>query len=174
MTSERNNAPATGRRRKVRRSPKPRVPGGYRVMVFCVSVLLGLPVALAVLWLAGVEDVLWRVTIGLVVTLLAGRVLAWLTVPPPNMDDRRYGPERYKEGFEPMVGGEPRPFAGIVLLCVLFGVIALACALLLKAGVGGQALAVLLAGLAIFAGLDLMALAMTVGGRGPRKQRSGK
>ncbi len=147
------------------------MPGGYRVMVFCVSVLLGLPVALAVLWLAGVEDVLWRVVLGLVVTLLAGRVLAWLTVPPPNMDDRRYGPERYKEGFTPIEAGSPRPFAGLVVLCVLFAVVALACALLMKAGVGGQAIAVLLAGLAIFAGLDLMALAMTAGGRGPRKVR---
>lgn len=156
--------------RRSRRSAA-RVPGGYRVMVFCVSVLLGLPVALAVLWLAGVEDVLWRLTIGLVVTLLAGRVLAWVTVPPPNLDDRRYGPERYKSGFTPVEPGVPRPYAGVVVVCVLFAVVALACAILLKAGVGGQAIAVLLAGLAVFAGLDLMALAMTVGGRGPRKVR---
>ncbi|MCC5787232.1 MAG: hypothetical protein JJU33_11095 [Phycisphaerales bacterium] len=147
------------------------MPGGYRVMVFCVSVLLGLPVALSVLWLAGVEDVLWRVTIGLVVTLLAGRVLAWVTVPPPNMDDRRYGPERYKPGFTPIEHGDPRPYVGVVVVFVLFAVVALACAILLKAGVGGQAIAVLLAGLAVFAGLDLMALALTANGRGPRKVR---
>lgn len=70
--------------------------GDYRDMTLFVTVALGLAPALVVLDSLGVDAVAARLAIGGCVTLLAGRLLSWMLIPPPADNRRIYGPERHE------------------------------------------------------------------------------
>ena len=81
------------RRRHSLCAPRRR-PVDHRILTLGATVVLGLPPALVVLGLLGVDAPVARVAFGGLVMLVSGRLIASMLIPPPADDRAVYGPER--------------------------------------------------------------------------------